>query len=134
MGGLTLQAAPVSQSRALEVAKVVLAAQQPATKAAGDDNVRPVLALSQESDFAVEDMPSNVKWWMEQLKGFVRAQKVQTPQPGKRLSSKDRANLPCAAACRWPWPRSWSGSVLRLPEQEACRTIPILLSIRLRLT
>jgi hypothetical protein len=114
LGGITLQAAPVSQSRALDVAKRVFAAQ-PATKAAGDvkliwdgediatksavqpafyvfgrdgggfviiagdDNVTPVLAVSDRNVFKVEEMPDNVKWWMERMKAYVRAAKTQTP-------------------------------------------------------
>ena len=114
LGGLTLQAAPVSQSRALDVAKRVFASQ-PATKAvgdvklvwdgediatkstvqpafyvfgrdgggfviiAGDDNVTPVLAVSDRNEFKVEEMPDNVKWWMERMKAYVRATDVQTP-------------------------------------------------------
>ena len=107
-GGMMLQAEPVSESRAREVAMKVLAAQ-PATKAAaadvkliwdgeeaatkaavnpafyvfgsdrggfviiaGDDNVQPVLAISETSQFKVEGMPENVKWWMERMKAYVR--------------------------------------------------------------
>ena len=108
-GGITLQAEPVSESRAREIAKKVLAAQ-PATKAsssdikliwngedvatkaagnpafyvyggdrggfviiAGDDNVPPVLAISETNRFKVEGMPENVKWWMERMKVYVRS-------------------------------------------------------------
>ncbi len=114
-GGLSLQAAPVSRDRALDIAKKVFAAQ-PATKAvgdvkliwdgedvatkaavnpafyvftrdgggfviiAGDDNVTPVLALSDHNDFKVEDMPENVKWWMERMKAYVRATTTQAPE------------------------------------------------------
>ena len=107
-GGMMLQAAPVSESRAREVAMKVLAAQ-PATKAssgdvkliwngedaatkaatqpafyvfgrdgggfvivAGDDNVQPVLAISETNEFKVEGMPENVKWWMDNMKYYVR--------------------------------------------------------------
>ena len=108
-GGTTLQAEPVSESRAREIAMKVLAAQ-PATKAAsggvkliwngedaatkaagdpafyvfgsdrggfviiaGDDNVPPVLAISETNQFKVEGMPENVKWMMEGMKNFVRS-------------------------------------------------------------
>ena len=113
-GGLTLQAAPVSPSRALDVARKVFAAQ-PATKAAagevkilwdgediatksvqpafyvitregggfvivaGDDNVQPVLALSDHNDFRVEGMPENVRWWMDRMKSYVRSAQYQAP-------------------------------------------------------
>ncbi len=106
LGGMTVQAAPVSADRALEVAKKALA--KPATKAsgdlkliwngedaatkaatqpafyvfgrdgggfvivAGDDNVQPVLAISETNEFKVEGMPENVKWWMERMKVYVR--------------------------------------------------------------
>lgn len=114
-GSMSLQAAPVSQSRALEVAKAVLDAQQPATKAtgdvkfiwngediatkaavqpafyvfgrdgggfviiAGDDNVKPVLAVSDHNEFKVEGMPENVKWWMERMKAYVRSNAAPVP-------------------------------------------------------
>lgn len=114
-GGLNLQAAPVSSSKALEIAKKIFAAQ-PATKAgsgelkiiwdgedvatkaaqpafyvitrdgggfviiAGDDNVQPVLAISDHNDFKVEGMPENVKWWMEQIKNYVHSTHVQYPE------------------------------------------------------
>ena len=115
-GGMMLQAEPVSESRAREVAMKVLAAQ-PATKAAaadvkliwdgedaatkaagnpafyvfgsdrggfvivaGDDNVQPVLAISETSQFKVEGMPENVRWWMERMKAYVRSASAPTPE------------------------------------------------------
>ena len=114
-GGMLLQAEPVSESRAREIAKKVLAAQ-PATKAAvgdvkliwngedaatkaavppafyvfgsdrsfviiaGDDNVQPVLAISDEHPFKVEGMPSNVKAWMDYIKGYVRSSDTRSPE------------------------------------------------------
>ena len=108
-GSFLLQAEPVSESRAREIAMRVLAAQ-PATKAtsgdvkliwngedaatkaaaqpafyvfgsdrggfviiAGDDNVQPVLAISETNEFMVEGMPANVKWWMDRMKYYVRS-------------------------------------------------------------
>ena len=47
---------------------------------AGDDNVRPVLGISVDGTFKTEDMPDNVRWWMERIKAFVRAAK--TPESG----------------------------------------------------
>ena len=47
---------------------------------AGDDNVTPVLAISDRNAFKVEGMPDNVKWWMEHLKAYVRARSFQTPE------------------------------------------------------
>lgn len=114
LGGFTLQAAPVTPERAMEIGKRILSAQpatkagtgevrivwngefpgEPATKAespalyvvardgggfvivAGDDNARPVLGLSYESPFKTENMPENVKWWMEGLKQYVRGSKT----------------------------------------------------------
>ena len=38
---------------------------------AGDDNVTPVLAISDRNAFKVEGMPDNVKWWMDQLKSYL---------------------------------------------------------------
>ena len=40
----------------------------------GDDNARPVLAISENSPFEVENMPENMKWWMDRLKAYVRSQ------------------------------------------------------------
>ena len=97
-GGLLLQAEPVPESRAREIAMKVLASQ-PATKAAagdvkliwdgedaatkaagnpafyvfGSDNVPPVLAISETNQFKVEGMPENVKWMMEGMKSYVRS-------------------------------------------------------------
>ena len=45
---------------------------------AGDDNVRPVLALSEKNFFSVEDMPENVKWWMDDIANYVRSTTEQT--------------------------------------------------------
>lgn len=45
----------------------------------GDDNVRPVLGISTDGYFESEDMPDNVKWWMERIKAYVRS--VDTPEP-----------------------------------------------------
>ena len=117
--GGSLSAAPVSSSRALDIAKKIFAAQ-PATKAvggslrivwdgeevatkaaaqpafyviardgggfviiAGDDNVMPVLAISDRSEFKVEGMPDNVKWWMDRMKAYVRATTGQTLEVGE---------------------------------------------------
>ena len=118
--GLLLQAEPVSENRAREVATKVLAAQ-PATKAysgavkliwdgenaatkaagnpafyvfgsdrggfviiAGDDNVEPVLAISETNQFKVEGMPENMKWWMEMMKDYVRSASTPTPEARKQ--------------------------------------------------
>lgn len=40
---------------------------------AGDDNVRPVLAISERGIFVTEDMPDNVKWWMDEISRYVRS-------------------------------------------------------------
>ena len=45
----------------------------------GDDNVRPVLGISTDGYFESEDMPDNVRWWMERIKVYVRS--VNTPEP-----------------------------------------------------
>ena len=119
-GGMAMQAEPVSESRAREVAMKVLAAQ-PATKAssgdvkliwdgenaatkaagnpafyvfgsdrggfviiAGDDNVQPVLAISETSQFKVEGMPENMKWWMETMKTYVRSASTPAPEVRKQ--------------------------------------------------
>lgn len=47
---------------------------------AGDDNVRPVLAISENGRFETENMPDNVKWWMERMAKHVRAASPQTAE------------------------------------------------------
>ena len=47
---------------------------------AGDDNVQPVLAISDRNEFKVEGMPDNVKSLMEGMKEHVRSAKAQTPE------------------------------------------------------
>lgn len=46
---------------------------------AGNDNARPILAVSETGEFRVEGMPAHVKWWMERMKDYVRSVSVQTP-------------------------------------------------------
>lgn len=46
----------------------------------GDDNMQPVLAFSFENEFKVEGMPANVRWWMEELKGYARSAVSPTPE------------------------------------------------------
>ena len=122
-GGMLIQAEPVSESRAREIAMKVLAAQ-PATKAAsgdvkliwngeeaatkaasqpafyvfgsdrggfvivaGDDNVQPVLAISETNEFKVEGMPENVKWWMDYIKGYVRSVSSQSSEVAQQWAA-----------------------------------------------
>ena len=47
---------------------------------AGDDNVVPVLALSDRNEFKIEGMPENVRWWMESIKEYVRNHHEQSPE------------------------------------------------------
>ena len=54
---------------------------------AGDDNVTPVLAISDRNAFKVEGMPDNVKWWMERMKAYVRATYFQTPEVKARWAN-----------------------------------------------
>lgn len=49
---------------------------------AGNDNVQPVLGFSFENPFKVEDMPDNVRWWMEQIKAHSRSARSSTPEIG----------------------------------------------------
>lgn len=117
LGSLSLQAAPVSSSKARDIAQKIFAAQSSAraagpvscklvwdgetvdgvaTKAAvqpafyvfsrdgggwviiaGDDNVQPVLGISTTGRFETENMPDNVKWWMDAMKAYVRSVKSQ---------------------------------------------------------
>ena len=136
LGALSLQAAPVSANRALDIAKKIFAAQ-PATKAgggalhivwdgeevatkaaaqpafyvvardgggfvivAGDDNVPPILAISDRNEFQVEGMPENVKWWMNRMKAYVRVIKTQEPEVkalwADLVSTKAGASVPTA--------------------------------------
>lgn len=122
LGSFPLQAAPVSSSKARDIAQKIFAAQNSArtagpvackllwdgesvdgvaTKAAvqpafyvfsrdgggwviiaGDDNVPPVLGISTTGRFETENMPDNVKWWMDAMKAYVRSAKSQ-PQKVK---------------------------------------------------
>lgn len=112
-----LQAAPVSSSKARDIAQKIFSAQNSsraagpvackllwdgesvdgvATKAAvqpafyvfsrdgggwviiaGDDNVPPVLGISTTGRFETENMPDNVKWWMDAMKAYARSVKSQ---------------------------------------------------------
>ena len=45
----------------------------------GNDNVRPVLALSYDNPFVVEGMPENVRFWMERIKAYCRNASLATP-------------------------------------------------------
>ena len=48
---------------------------------AGDDNARPILALSETGQFKVSvSMPENVRWWMDTMKAYVRSQDVPTAE------------------------------------------------------
>jgi len=47
---------------------------------AGNDNVRPVLALSYTNRFQVEGMPCNVSAWMERIKSYSRTVQEATPE------------------------------------------------------
>ena len=47
---------------------------------AGNDNVRPVLALSYTNRFQVEGMPENVRFWMERIKDYSRGTVIATPE------------------------------------------------------
>ena len=63
----------------------------------GNDNVRPVLAISKDGHFETEDMPDNVKWWMERMKAYVRSTDVQTPlvrQQWEAFTPTRAANVP----------------------------------------
>ena len=45
-----------------------------------NDNACPVLAISESNRFRADNMPDNVRWWMEHLKGYVRAQTIQSDE------------------------------------------------------
>ena len=128
LGGMIVQAAPVSADRALEVAKKALA--KPATKAsgdlkliwngedaatkaatqpafyvfgrdgggfvivAGDDNVQPILAISDENAFQVEGMPSNVRAWMDYIKGYVRSATTRSPEVAQQWAQLTATKAP----------------------------------------
>ena len=47
---------------------------------AGNDNVRPVLALSYTNRFEVEGMPENVRYWMDKIKRYSRSAQEVTPE------------------------------------------------------
>ena len=54
---------------------------------AGDDNVTPVLAISETNEFKVEGMPENVKWWMDHMKAYVRTTKSQPAEVQQQWAS-----------------------------------------------
>jgi len=47
---------------------------------AGDDNVTPVLAFSDENEFVVDGMPAHVAWVMEQIAHYCRSSQSQSPE------------------------------------------------------
>ena len=57
---------------------------------AGDDNVTPVLAISESNEFKPEGMPETVKWWMDRMKVYVRTAKIMLPP---RMPAYPRAML-----------------------------------------
>ena len=65
---------------------------------AGDDNVRPVLGLSADGLFESENMPDNVKWWMERIKAYVRSTAAPDPEVSelwtKFVDTKADARVP----------------------------------------
>ena len=67
---------------------------------AGDDNVPPILAISDHNEFKVEGMPANVKWWMDRMKAYVRATTIQEPEVkalwANLISTKADASVPTA--------------------------------------
>ena len=67
---------------------------------AGDDNVTPILAISDHNEFKVEGMPANVKWWMDRMKAYVRATTIQEPEVkalwANLISTKADASVPTA--------------------------------------
>ena len=50
----------------------------------GDDNTVPVLAISDNGTFEVEDMPENVQWWMERMQSQVRSAQTVAQSPKVR--------------------------------------------------
>ena len=53
---------------------------------AGDDNVQPILGISETGSFATDGMPENVKWWMTLIKEYVRATRSQSPEIRRQWS------------------------------------------------
>ena len=54
---------------------------------AGDDNVQPVLAISETNRFEVEGMPENVKWWMDYIKNYVRSVSSQSSEVAQQWAA-----------------------------------------------
>lgn len=118
---MEFRGAPVSSGRALELASQVLApstrsgaaglrvlwtgeapSETPALYVigrqeggfvivAGDDRVFPVLAISESGSFKVEDMPGNVRWWMERMEAYVRTVRIPEPQAEIAWSERTRS-------------------------------------------
>lgn len=99
-GSLLLNAGPVPREKALDVASKLLAPEMTQTKSgdlelkiiaqddafyiieqegggfvivAADDQVRPVLGFSLENNFRLDNMPDNVKWWLDHIRRECRA-------------------------------------------------------------
>ena len=49
-----------------------------------NDCATPILALSETNRFRAEGMPDNIRWWMEHMKAYVRAQNVQSGEIRKQ--------------------------------------------------
>lgn len=47
---------------------------------AGDDNAFPVLGISDKGSFKTENMPSQVKWWMDRTAAYVRSCTIPTTE------------------------------------------------------
>ena len=114
---LAATAGPVSRDRALNVAETLFDAQEPATKAsntrsklkvlleddiyvigrdgggfvivAGNDAASPILGFSFENNFKVEDMPDNVRWWMDHLRRVSRSATQASAEVMRRWDAFD---------------------------------------------
>lgn len=55
---------------------------------AGDDVVKPVLAYSKDHEFVVEDMPDNVRWWMDQMRDYIVSTRLTNYWQSKEIAAK----------------------------------------------
>lgn len=55
---------------------------------AGDDVVKPVLAYSKDHEFVVEDMPDNVRWWMNQIQDYIFSARLTNYWQSKEIAAK----------------------------------------------
>ena len=92
---------------------------------AGDDNVRPVLALSYENSFQIAGMPEHVQKWMESLEVYVRTTDRQPADVARMWDAYTETKAPIITGLTDEYMGSrtvqWNQSG---PANEACPILP----------